>query len=236
MFDITLLPAAHGDAIWIEYGQGESTRHICIDGGPVGTFKALQAKTSTLPTKSRAVELLVVSHVDTDHIEGIVRMLASPRSEWLFSPAQIWFNGYAHLSGNVLGGRDGEYLSAMVRKHFPNRWNTSFNGGAVVLPNDGTPQPIRLPGGMELTLLSPNRAKLGELRKKWTSDLKRAKLQPGEDDRTLDTMARDRRYRRANSRILGSSSKDDLALALKAVDPSAANGSSIAFLAQYDGS
>ena len=33
MFTIEMLPAAHGDCLWIEYGSGQEVRRILIDGG-----------------------------------------------------------------------------------------------------------------------------------------------------------------------------------------------------------
>ncbi|WP_292041964.1 hypothetical protein [Massilia sp. UBA6681] len=235
MFDITLLPAAEGDAIWIEYGEGDARHHICIDGGPFHTFPALcEHARKCLPSRNRTVELLVISHIDGDHIEGVVRMLAGPRTNWLFYPDEIWFNGYHHLLGNTLGARDGEYLSALLRKHAPQAWNKSFHGVAVIMEN--VPQkPMTLPGGMEITLLSPNRDKLGKLRGKWRTDLSKAGLAPGDDKRTLARLHADRRYRKAGARTLGKAGTDEIEELFRQVDDSAANGSSIAFLAHFKG-
>ena len=46
------------------------------------------------------IDLLVVTHVDTDHIGGAVRLLASERAGGPFGG--IWFNGFVHLDA-VLG-------------------------------------------------------------------------------------------------------------------------------------
>jgi hypothetical protein len=34
-FRITMLPALHGDCLWIEYGEEGDTHHVLIDGGPL---------------------------------------------------------------------------------------------------------------------------------------------------------------------------------------------------------
>ena len=39
MFTIELLPAAHGDAIWLEYGPVAQPHRILIDGGPAPTYE-----------------------------------------------------------------------------------------------------------------------------------------------------------------------------------------------------
>lgn len=39
MFRIELLPAAHGDAIWVKYGDPARPRRIVIDGGPASSYE-----------------------------------------------------------------------------------------------------------------------------------------------------------------------------------------------------
>lgn len=114
---IEMLPAKQGDALWIEYGTPDNTRRILIDGGPIGAYKALDEKLKQLPEGDKGVELLVISHVDTDHIEGIIRVLAAKRADWPLMPKDIWFNGWDHMvQSEILGGREGEFLSALINR------------------------------------------------------------------------------------------------------------------------
>lgn len=46
---------------------------MLIDGGPIGSYEALESRIAALPANERLFELMVLSHVDTDHIEGMVR-------------------------------------------------------------------------------------------------------------------------------------------------------------------
>ena len=75
IFRIKLLPALHGDCIWIEYGEEGSISRVLIDGGPVGAHAALRAELGRLPAEKRTFELLVVTHIDADHIDGIVKLI-----------------------------------------------------------------------------------------------------------------------------------------------------------------
>src|SRR5262245_24303785 len=100
MFQLEVLPVAHGDAIWIEYGAPKRPRRILIDGGPAATYEAalhkrLQALKS-LPRKARRIDLLVVTHVDTDHIDGIIILLRAAK-ELDIRFGEIWFNGWDQL-------------------------------------------------------------------------------------------------------------------------------------------
>ena len=50
MFTIELLPAAHGDAIWLEYGPDAQPHRILIDGGPAPTYESgLRQRITVLP-------------------------------------------------------------------------------------------------------------------------------------------------------------------------------------------
>src|SRR6185295_8325573 len=108
-FRIEMLPAKHGDALLIEYGDENRTRRILIDGGPLHAYPDVNERLSKLPPGDQAVELLVVTHVDTDHVEGIIRLMAMPEQNWPIYVKEVWFNGWRHIEeANDLGGREGE--------------------------------------------------------------------------------------------------------------------------------
>src|SRR4030095_16399595 len=106
-FIVEMLPAKHGDALLVEYGE-DRIRRILIDGGPLNAYPSVEARLSKLPQGDQGVQLLVVTHVDTDHIEGIIRLLAMPERRWPIQVEEIWFNGWRHIEGaRGLGGRGG---------------------------------------------------------------------------------------------------------------------------------
>ena len=163
-FRIEMLPAKHGDALLVEYGS-DRTRRLLIDGGPLPAYPEVEARLNALPPGDQAVELLVITHVDTDHIEGVIRLLALPEAKWPIVPREIWFNGWRHIEETRdLGGREGDLISALIRRRAGDRWNTRFGGNAVrceALPGDK----VALDGGMTLTMLSPDADALAELLK-----------------------------------------------------------------------
>src|SRR5918995_1758834 len=71
MLRIDMLPAAQGDALWIEYGDAGKPKRILIDGGTSSSWpEGLRMRIETLPKGERHFELLIVTHIDADHIEG----------------------------------------------------------------------------------------------------------------------------------------------------------------------
>lgn len=233
-FRIELLPALHGDCIWIEYGESEAPQRIVVDGGPIGAYKALDARVAKLKPGDREIELFAITHVDGDHIEGAVRLIADKNDSLVFR--EVWFNGWRHLEKvpGMLGPVQGEFVSALIERFIGDtRWNASppFAGGPVLVPNSGKPPVATLEGGMQITLLSPTPAKLEKLRKAWLSDVNRKGFDPGDLDAALELLRSQRRlipkgllggsYQLGNERI--------------ALDSAVANGSSLAMLAEFDG-
>jgi hypothetical protein len=223
MLRIEMLAAGHGDALCIDYGDPIEPHRLLIDGG------ARSAATRTLvwdrlTAGSRGLELLVVTHIDADHITGILNVLKDPSAR--FTPRDVWFNGWDHLPTDVLGAMQGEALSAAIRaRRLP--WNEDFGTRAVQVPDDGPLPVIRLPGGMELTVLSPTERQLAALRPVWKKEVEAAGLVPGvaaEEPAVQPDILGERPM-----------APEDLARQPFREDPSEANGASIAMLAEFEG-
>jgi len=229
---IELLPASFGDCILVEYGSGDLVRRILIDAGLKGTYKdALRPRLAAIGAPV-ALELLVVTHIDRDHICGILPLLeASPA---IVAPEDVWFNGREHLEDDALGVKEAEALAKLLRKkRLP--WNEAFEGRAVVVPAQGKLPTRKLPGGASLTLLSPYREELAALAECWEDDgLGAWDEEPSEEtappDERDDTLGR----KPAALRGIDVDLVRDLADAHFDEDDTAPNGSSIAFLFEFE--
>ena len=226
-FRIDMLPAAQGDCFWIEYGTDAQTHRILIDGGPktAATYAVLRDRVQAMPADRRHFDLIVISHIDIDHIDGIVQLLSDPSLDVSYD--DLWFNGYQHLRKEVesFGGPSGERLTKGI---IPNRWNRAFGGEAVVV-RDGAAPTIGLPGGMELTVLSPTPAQLVALFPKWKKEAEAAGLHPDK------APAPQREPPPPGWEVFGTPNVETLARSAYEPDDAIANGSSIALLAECDG-
>lgn len=236
VFSIELLPAKQGDAIWIEYGSPDNLRRILIDAGPIDAFPEVEAKLKTLEEGEKRVELVVLTHVDNDHIEGMVRLFAEKRQRWLIAPEDIWFNGYRHMDASrVLGGREGDFLSALLHHRSFDRWNRHFrNKPVMVVPNKPLPI-IELEDGMTLTLLSPDPNKLKRMANKWGNDVAGHGLRPGDLEAAWEQLLNHTRLHPVDGILGGPDELDESLRRQLKIDQSPANGSCIAFLAEYHG-
>jgi beta-lactamase superfamily II metal-dependent hydrolase len=220
-FDIEVLPAGHGDCLWIEYGDTQATHRWLIDCGTQATSKVLRQRVAAVPEDERRLELFVLSHIDSDHIGGALPFFRAIQEGLRIG--DVWFNGWRHISGQ-LGARQGEMFSTAILD-FELPWNEWRAGKTIVV--DGDELPIHdLPGGMRLTLLSPRPTQLQKLKPVWTRELKKNGLVPGE---RVD-------YRRFLKGTPSSSTDiDELADAPFLGDKGAPNGTSIAVLAEFGG-
>lgn len=258
MFRIEMLPAAHGDSLWISYGDAGATRNILIDGGMRYTYDNLRRRILSLPQGHRRLELLVITHVDADHIEGCIRLLQDDVLG--LEIGEIWFNGQPQLdklpdpTNDQLGPEQGEFLGALIRQyeHACGRpvWNTSFGGEAVMVPDDGD-LPCRDFGGLKLTVVSPGLNQLYTLKDEWDAVIEEAGFEPGDIDEALRRLHD--RNDLAPPDVLGGTEEplesefdeasfsrvfDDVLGESEAAfgsDSSPANGSSIAVIAEWDG-
>ncbi len=168
--ELTFLDARQGDAIWVRWGEG---RQLLVDMGTSGTGRALADRFRALPEDQRAFELLVVTHVDTDHIGGVLTGVVDPAEPVPVTFADVWFNGWEHLNGLVpadersplepMGGVQGELLTTWLRDH---AWNDAFGRGAVVRTDTTLPS-VELPDGLKITVVAPVQERLADLVPEW---------------------------------------------------------------------
>ena len=225
-FTIEMLPACEGDCLWITYGPPGELCHILVDGGRKSTAKAIRNRLAALKDAGRQLELVIVSHVDRDHIEGLLE-IAESRFEGV-GIGDIWFNGYEHLSNGYVpfGAIQGERLgNALVDHELP--WNEAAGRHRIAIEAGAPVVAATLPGGMKLTLLSPTPAKLAAMQKVWKKEVEAAGMVPGVKPKKPPP----------GFEILGGGAINVEALAALQFhnDDAAANGSSIAVLAEYGG-
>ena len=212
MFRIEMLPAAHGDCLWIEYGSGQQPRRILIDGGPAHTYPALRERILHLPADNRHFELLIITHIDGDHIEGALRLLLDAEAlKCRFD--RIWFNGREQLNkifdpaGAPLGVVQGEMLGMLIADYEDrigqSVWNVGLPDGlAAIDRGTGTLPVVDLADGCRLTLLSPDHERLLELKDRWRDELRKARIASG-DEAALRLALENARNMRPMGDVLG---------------------------------
>ncbi|CUS44448.1 MAG: hypothetical protein V4610_16270 [Pseudomonadota bacterium] len=109
-FTLEPLAARHGDCLLLHYGPAAAPGTILIDGGPSQVYgKTLKPRLKTLKAKrpggAFAIDLLVVSHIDDDHIRGIIdftedwRDAKTDHRPWDWPVRQLWHNSFERIAG-----------------------------------------------------------------------------------------------------------------------------------------
>lgn len=240
---ITMLPANEGDCLLITCGADSNKKYILIDGGLASTYKNA-IKPYLAKQGIQELELLVVTHVDRDHIEGVLALMKDDSQHLKVN--NIWFNGWYHLTGTtppppaavvqeanfeedapVFGAVMGEELSPLIQQKGW-AWNQQFGGAAVELL--AVPDNVITIGDVKLTLLSPSRKKLEQLIPVWEKECGQAGIVPGFPN-IPTPMGRSMLSEAEKLQI----DVDALAEEKTKVDSAKANGSSIAFMLEYQG-
>jgi Metallo-beta-lactamase superfamily len=246
MLSVTALNARQGDALWVRWGDQADQRQLLVDMGTEGVGRSLAQRLLTLPEDRRRFELLVVTHVDRDHIGGVLTCLADDDAPEIPGLAfeDVWFNGWPHLHGGrvavpggppdragpalePMGPAQGERLAGWLEGR---RWNAAFDGSAVARTPGQAPASVILPGDLVVTVLGPTPERLSQLAPTWRDEVAIA-LERGQLDRVspgLEPMGP-----RTPPDLESVADLEDLAASHQAEDGSPANGASIVLLVRH---
>jgi hypothetical protein len=231
MFTLKAVQAAFGDCLLLEYGSN-SSRFILIDGGPPDVFpNHLRPELERIAASGAPLDLVVLSHVDGDHVIGLLEYFAELRAgtPGLPVPPALWHNSFAatvdpqgviqprlaavaaQMTAGVMASTElvlfGIGEGATLRTQalaLPVPINSGFPGELITV--DNAPGPIVF-DNLELTIVGPTQANLDALEQAWIAWL---------DEHENDILSADP-FVMANS------------------DQSVPNLSSIMFLAKADG-
>jgi beta-lactamase superfamily II metal-dependent hydrolase len=224
---IELLPARLGDCLLVEcLRDGRDPWRLLVDGGPTDTWPLLQDRLARLAADGQVVDVAVVTHIDSDHVGGMVPLLRDPAARAMVG--DVWFNGEPHLPDEVRervrsvtqGEAVGAALTGSARQAAV-PWNAAFDGGAADVGEPGGFVAVPVPDGPAVTLLSPTTKRLTALGRRWRETLEEADA-GDRRDRELDTPSPLVDLLPLSARRTGS-------------DGSTPNGSSIAILLEHRG-
>lgn len=214
-----MLNASEGDFIWVSYGHNMTEEHhILIDGGVRDCGSKYAQIIESISEKNQTIDALILTHIDYDHIagacDGIARVAPAILQKVI---KKIIFNVSDRHQKEILtemisegyGVKDGiEFYSLLEQKGIRNKLKNETVAG----------EKIELAGGAVLKIISPGERQLRDLYDKWEKYEKKsvtvayASMQKNMD-KDLSVLMNDE---------LGT-------------DNSVNNGSSIAFLLEFEG-
>jgi len=218
VIELQMLPAKDGDSLLLRYGDDNRTRRVLIDAGRASSYPLVKPVLGA--HDAQPLDLLVVTHVDQDHVLGVLALFRDPDRVDI---EDVWFNGYDHLVDAQLetfGAKDGELLTtALLDQQVP--WNKAFEGRSVEV---GRPF-ASFDSDTRLRIISPDREQLERLVPLWEKECADQGLIPG----------RDAVVPPPGLESFGPVDIEELARTPFEADTSRTNPTSIGFLFEYDG-
>ncbi|MBD8017937.1 ComEC/Rec2 family competence protein [Kaistella pullorum] len=113
---IKFLQAGNGDSLLLSFNDGKQDRNILIDGGVADTYYSqssniegdLKTELDFIKKKSECIDLLILTHIDNDHICGLLKWFElDDKAHELVK--NIWFNSGKSIARH-LNEPENEYL------------------------------------------------------------------------------------------------------------------------------
>ena len=202
--EIEVLPANEGDCILITIENEDM--HILIDGGTAETYRNyLRSRLIQLRNEGKKIDLLIVTHIDNDHIGGIIELLkenGTNTNPKIIGIDNIWHNSYRHLQfekNQTLGKAEKNILYKIIDNGEVSSNYNSGNNSAISAIQGTTLAGLIFQGGYHwneqfdeqavmnngiyyqfgkecfVTVLKPNISDLEKLGSKWKRDLQKSK-------------------------------------------------------------
>ena len=127
IFSLDVRRARKGDCLLLHFGSKEEPGLIMVDGGPRDVYaphlkprlQQIRAARGLGPEEPLPVDLLMVSHVDDDHIQGILDLTKELRDERAAErPLPVRVLGFWHNSFDEVIGNKPDELTAAFRSEF----------------------------------------------------------------------------------------------------------------------
>lgn len=196
MFNLRIIQANYGDSFILEYGHDNNRRHMLIDGGPADVYaNDLRGEIEYVSANGGSLDLVTVSHVDKDHIVGILDLFAELLAQRTNNDPELvrvnglWHNAFADAidPGGTIQMRLASALSA-AGANTMQQAGMAVNGVAEgqrlrilatqlgIATNDGFPNglictddapPDIMFDNLRLTVVGPTRDNLEVLKDEW---------------------------------------------------------------------
>jgi hypothetical protein len=141
IFSLDIRRARKGDCLLLHFGSKDDPGLVMIDGGPKNVYnphlrpriEQIRAARKLAKEDSLLVDLLMISHVDDDHIQGILDLTKEEitamqaRRPRLLNVQSFWHNSFDELIGH-----EPKELTASMQSHF----GLAAVSGSGELPDD----------------------------------------------------------------------------------------------------
>ena len=121
MLKIKILPANCGDCILISFDDKNGIKNILVDGGAGKVYEnVLKNEVIKIKNKKQKIDLLIVTHIDNDHIGGIIKFIED--DEYNDCIETVWFNSWTNYNHKAYKlSNEGNTVSASHARTLENK-------------------------------------------------------------------------------------------------------------------
>lgn len=203
LFTLEAVAAKHGDCLLLHWGDPGDPSLMLIDGGPPGVYNKFLKKRLTELRDKRSdpdplpLNLVMISHVDDDHIRGILDMTSkiedaeNANRDPLCEIDEIWFNAFDDVLGNTeaaaftRGGGNAASVVPELRhtaaaiasvgqgralRDRANRLGLFVNGGDRLIVSGWT---WDMGDGLAFDVVGPRQDQIDDFQKAWDKEVKK---------------------------------------------------------------
>ncbi|WP_051119646.1 MBL fold metallo-hydrolase [Gillisia sp. CAL575] len=261
---LKVYPANDGDSLMLSVDN----LNILIDGGYVNTYRQnIKKDLIELSKNGQALDYLIVTHIDQDHISGIVKLIEENNKSKFIQINNIWHNSLKHIQAkrvkntqsrnpilesiskqnylkefnkgeHNISATQGSTLAGLISEGNYN-WNEQFSNKAICTENNRV---INLSNKVRLILLSPSKKQIRSLNLYWRKELlKVGFIDEITEDKIFDDafeimISKQKLKKRDKTKNISGNYYEIKELLSKPFteDNSASNGSSIAFVIEFE--
>ncbi|WJM05902.1 AVAST type 1 anti-phage system MBL fold metallo-hydrolase Avs1a [Paenibacillus sp. PK1-4R] len=145
--DIEMFPASYGDSFLISCRNGEKEKtNLLIDTGFISTYEeCIRDRLLFLNESGERLALLVITHIDADHLSGALKLLEENEQTSKIVPIdKVWHNSFRHLqwekssSSQVLGMREKKLLEEVKAQGYPSEVKKTENKEKPISAKQGS--------------------------------------------------------------------------------------------------
>ena len=209
MLVLEALRAKYGDSLILHSGTQTKPQLTVVDGGPAGVYNdALKPRLEEVRKERKLddktpleIELMMVSHIDDDHISGLLELVRKlnerreARQPLPWKIGRFWHNSF----DDILGNKDSQIASSASTMSTASLGEFLQPEGSLILASvkqgrelralldalnlggnkpfnglvlaDGTKEAVTV-GDLTITVVGPNKDNLVALQEKWDKEIK----------------------------------------------------------------
>mgnify|MGYP001040865155 CR=1 FL=1 len=106
MLKLHVVQAEEGDCLILEFGTESNARHILVDGGPAQIYRRhLRGELRKIKERGGRLDLVILSHVDDDHVAGLLDLMTEVREQRdrhvaeMIKMNALWHNAFSQTIG-----------------------------------------------------------------------------------------------------------------------------------------